>query len=144
MCGLNLVIIIGWKINKVTNRELTFTKRSSNRVKCSRTTTKDEIARVLMCWARLLWSTPTISATMCRWALFGWNKIIPLAKSKSTSALPHWTWPWLGGLERTQPSSHPPTVGLILEVHTWYLSIWEHTTLLSTKKYLNSWQNSQI
>ena len=76
MCGLNLVTIIGWKINKVTNHELTFTKRSSNRVKCSRTTTKGEIARVLMCWARLLWSTPTISATMCRWALFGWNNII--------------------------------------------------------------------
>ena len=76
MCGLNLVTIIGWKFNKVTNHELTFTKRSSNRVKCSRTTTKGGIARALMCWARLRWSTPTISATMCRWALFGWNKII--------------------------------------------------------------------
>ena len=36
-------------------------------------------------------------------------------KNRDAWAAPRWTWPWLGELERSPPSSHPPTVGLILE-----------------------------
>ena len=49
------------------------------------------------------------------WAPRATSAQVPLVKSKSTSAAPRWTWPWLGGLERSPPSPHPPTVGLILK-----------------------------
>jgi len=49
------------------------------------------------------------------WAPRATSAQVPLVKSKFTSAAPRWTWPWLGELERSPPSSHPPTVGLILK-----------------------------
>ena len=54
------------------------------------------------------------------WAPRATSAQVPLVKSKFTSAAPRWTWPWLGELERSPPSSHPPTVGLILNLHTFY------------------------
>ena len=50
------------------------------------------------------------------WAPRATSAQVPLVKSKFTSAAPRWTWPWLGELERSPPSSHPPTLGLILKL----------------------------
>ena len=52
------------------------------------------------------------------WAPRATSAQVPLVKSKFTSAVPRWTWPWLGELERSPPSSHPPTVGLILKMNS--------------------------
>ena len=52
------------------------------------------------------------------WAPRATSAQVPLVKSKSTSAAPRWTWPWLGGLERSPPSPHPPTVGLMISTPT--------------------------